>query len=657
MNPGRASALRFAISLAPALMVVTVSSAQPFGEHEQSGAASKAGQDLSQSVHSNLGCFSCHGPMDMVMRGVQPTAACGRCHQRALDAMRGDAHWNAAEAGKADPPTCVTCHGSHGVRSRDDPSSLINVFNIATQCGNCHASALRDYRDGVHSDVLSLQANPRSATCTSCHTAHGVKDKTTPDSTVARTEVALTCGACHLEASAAYRRSVHGIAAARGEAHAPTCVDCHGNHAIKTTAAPQSPISGRRISGETCGRCHSAVQLMEMHGLPASALTEYRESFHGLQGAFGDRRVANCASCHGYHEILPSWNPTSRISPANLPTTCGQCHVGAKPGFASGGVHHLPRSFGHRLVDIVQTMYRMMIVGIIGLMFLHNGLDWFRRWKDRHGSLRQVLPAAQGPARTYLRFTRNERAQHWTLASSFIVLAVTGFALKFKWSLPWASGQTGATIRSQTHRAAAIIFIVLAVYHLGYLIFTQRGRKTIRDFLPRFNKTANVFCCLASCERLGPPSTSDWRDLMQTIKYNLGLAPARPQLGRFGYAEKMEYLALIWGAIVMIGTGLALWFEVPFLNRFPFWGYELAAVVHYYEAALATLAIIVWHFYFTIFNPDVFPVSKAMITGQLTREQMEHEHALELEDLEEVGQGQERFQEGRTNEDSKEERS
>ena len=73
-----------------------------------------------------------------------------------------------------------------------------------------------------------------------------------------------------------------------------------------------------------------------------------------------------------------------------------------------------------------------------------------------------------------------------------------------------------------------------------------------------------------------------------------------------------------------------LWFEVPFLNRFPFWGFELATVAHYFEAILATLAIVVWHFYFTMFNPDVFPISTAMIGGELTRKEMEREHPQEL---------------------------
>ena len=153
----------------------------------------------------------------------------------------------------------------------------------------------------------------------------------------------------------------------------------------------------------------------------------------------------------------------------------------------------------------------------------------------------------------------------------------------------------------------------------------------VRAMMPRFDRPANVVCAVCSCMRLGPPSAADWRDLVQTVRYNLGRTNVRPRFGRFTYAEKMEYFALGWGGAVMILTGLALWFEVPFLNRFPFWGFQLATVLHYYEAVLATLAIVVWHFYFTMFNPDVFPISKAMITGEVTREEMAREHPRELE--------------------------
>ena len=633
----KAFQLRFALTVLMLTLAATVGFAQDVGV--PAGNPQSAAQALSRSVHRNLGCRSCHGEMSPVMGGrPDPVDTCARCHTPQSQARSADGHAMALRAGNASAPSCVTCHGSHDVLSRRDPVSRTHPASAPAQCGTCHAPALRTYRDGVHGTELDRNNNLGTATCTSCHTAHSVARPDRAWSTVAPARVASTCAACHLEAGVQYGGSVHAIATARGAPHSGTCVDCHSSHAIPRATGPTSPTSMLEVSGATCGRCHGSVQLTEKHRLPASVVSDFRGSFHGLAGALGDRRVANCASCHGYHQVKPSWDPQSRISPASLPTTCGQCHAGAGPGFARGGIHHLPRTFGHRLVDFARAMYQMMIIGIIGLMFAHNGLDFVRRWKDQSARRRAIVTAAASgraivtasPARqVYVRFTLNERLQHWILASSFITLVVTGFMLTFGWNVPWVPAQSGSTIRALTHRIAAVAFMGIAVYHLGYLALTRRGRQAIRDMVPRLSPS-NLLCCAASCTFLGPPSRADWKDLIQTMKYNLGWASTRPQFGRFTYAEKMEYVALLWGTVVMIVTGLALWFEVPFLNRFPFWGFELARVVHYYEAILAALAIVVWHFYFTIFNPDVFPLSKTMITGDMSRDEMEREHFWEL---------------------------
>lgn len=621
----------FGVSLAIWIGAVSLVSAQEMSG--RSGGQAAATDALSRSVHRDLGCRSCHAEMSFVMGGTpDPVATCARCHLSQSQGRSADGHAIALRAGNTNAPTCVSCHGSHDVISRRDPVSRTHPANVPAQCGTCHTPSLKTFREGVHGSDLESKRSPNAATCTSCHTAHNVAGTGLPWSTVAPARVASTCAACHLEASVQFSGSVHAIATGRGAPHSGTCVDCHSSHAILPAATPASPTSALQVSGLTCSRCHGSVELTEMHRLPASVVADFQGSFHGLAGAIGDRRVANCASCHGYHDVRPSWDPQSRIGPANLATTCGQCHAGAVPGFARGGVHHLPRTTGHRAVDLARVMYQMMIVGVIGLMVLHNGLDFIRRWRDRAKARRTagatVAGTATGP--TYVRFTRNERAQHWLLAASFITLVVTGFMLTMGWNIPGVSGQTGATLRAGAHRLAAGVLIAVGVYHLGYLALTSRGRQTVRDLVPKLNRFADIVCCVGSCLRLGPPSASDWRDLKQMVKYNIGLTRERPQFGRFTYAEKMEYFALVWGTLVMVVTGLALWLEVPFLNRFPFWSFQLATVVHYYEAILATLAIVVWHFYFTMFNPDVFPISKVMITGELTREEMEREHPQEL---------------------------
>jgi cytochrome b subunit of formate dehydrogenase len=516
------------------------------------------------------------------------------------------------------------------------------------------AAKERELAGSVHKDL----------DCSDCHGEMAM------EMGVGRVNPVSTCARCHAPETRSFLPSVHGVAFRRGVEHAATCVECHGSHSVQPTKSAQSPVLRLLSPTETCARCHESLSLTETHRLPAIVVPDYRSSFHGLSAAQGDQRVANCASCHGYHEIRPSRDPLSTVNPANLARTCGACHVGTTAGFASGGVHHRPDTPGHNLVDLARVMYLMMIGVTVSLMLAHNGLDFWGRLRERlrrkgkspegstsgtHGSVPPLTPAGDAvvsvrPASNrrsnkspvYLRFTFNERVQHWTLAASFILLAVTGFALKFAWRFPGLEAQQSVLLRGFLHRAAGVVFIALAVYHVGYMTLSRRGRYNLRALVPRVRSASDFLCRCAACFRLGPPSVSDWRNLIQTVKYNLGLAPERPVMGRFTYAEKMEYLALVWGSAVMVATGLALWFEVPFLNRFPYWAIELATTVHYYEAVLATLSIVVWHFYYTIFNPDVFPLSKTMVTGRISREEMERDHALELRALESEASSKER---------------
>ena len=83
-----------------------------------------------------------------------------------------------------------------------------------------------------------------------------------------------------------------------------------------------------------------------------------------------------------------------------------------------------------------------------------------------------------------------------------------------------------------------------------------------------------------------------------------------------GYGEKVEYLAVIWGTLVMAVTGFLLWFEEFTLRWLPSWTADVATVIHLYEAILASLAILVWHFYAVIFDPVVYPMDPAWLTGR-----------------------------------------
>ncbi len=221
-------------------------------------------------------------------------------------------------------------------------------------------------------------------------------------------------------------------------------------------------------------------------------------------------------------------------------------------------------------------------------------------------------------AKKYLRLTLNERFQHLNLMINFTILVITGFALKYPkafWVSPITDAPAGMTIRGFIHRLSGVAIITLGGYHLLYMIFTERGRQMVMDMLPKLK---------------------DAKDLWETLKNNLFInRPAKEiKMGRFNYKEKLEYLALIWGTFVMGLTGFILWYEVEWLKFFPKWTYDVARAIHFYEAILASLAILVWHFYSVLLDPDVYPMNWAWITGYNTEHEMRSEHGLELERIE-----------------------
>jgi cytochrome b subunit of formate dehydrogenase len=125
------------------------------------------------------------------------------------------------------------------------------------------------------------------------------------------------------------------------------------------------------------------------------------------------------------------------------------------------------------------------------------------------------------------------------------------------------------------------------------------------------------------------PVKKDLSDLAQNGKYLIGVKREKAKVGRFGYAEKMEYWAVIWGTIIMGVTGLMIWFKMDVTRFLPRWAVDVALTIHYYEAILACLAIVVWHFYHVIFDPDVYPLNWACWNGKVSNHWQQEEHPLD----------------------------
>ncbi len=605
---------------------------------------------LARSVHAGggragPGCTGCHGT-----HAIRPSArlgmsACGDCHARVSDEYQGSVHGMALAHGDPEASTCRDCHGPvHSIRSHRDSTAPTSRARLAETCARCHADrelmtrrkitipeAYTLYRASVH----GRSRDPKAASCNDCHESHRLLPASDPASSINRGHIAETCGRCHAQEARDYRLSIHATALARGVSASPACIDCHGEHRVRGPREPGSPVAAAGVSA-TCARCHEAEGIRETYGLPAGRLSTYRDSYHGLAARGGSPVVANCASCHGTHAILPSSDPRSDINLRNLPRTCGKCHPGAGERFASGAVHVAMARPDHPVLFWARRIYLWLIALTIGGMLVHNGLDYLSRLREHFrvqgsGSARAEragegpgagAPKAARAARWILRLTVSERIQHAVLLVSFFTLVYTGFALKF----PEAAGfawlarlERGYAWRSLIHRGAALVMIGSALFHVVTL-FGPRGRGWLRDMRPRGR---------------------DARDAVANLLFFVGLRREAPAFDRFGYVEKAEYWAVAWGTGIMTVTGLALWFENQSLRWLQKWMLDLATLVHYYEAWLAFLAILVWHLYHTVLSPAVYPMNRSWITGRISEEELRRDHAAEWARLEAAEEEQE----------------
>ena len=573
---------------------------------------------LKQSIHGGMfSCVDCHTDVKSLAHESPPAkVACAQCHADAQVAYSHSYHAKAKASG-GPAANCQDCHGgAHEILGAGDVKSPIHHDNIPATCGRCHGQKFLmesngesgqpfvSYQQSVHGLAIE-KGSTRAAVCTDCHGAHQILAANDARSPIYKFNVPTTCGKCHTAIEQTFIESIHGQAIAKGNGLAPVCTDCHGIHSIKAHIDPNSAVSEQNLARATCARCHEGVRLAQEFGIEGNRVSTYLDSYHGLASEGGSVVVANCASCHGVHNILPSSDPRSTINRANLGATCGKCHAGVTQKFTLNKVHMdhgQSKDIGSIAVRWVRWLYLALIFAVIGAMFLHNAIIWRSKAVARRGMQNPVM----------VRMTENQRWQHLVLLTSFIVLVVTGFALKFPeaWIaqvLPMAE-----RVRSIVHRVAGVILIGAGVYHLFYLAATKEGRRMIRDVAP---------------------TPKDAFDAWGTMRHYLGLSRQKPKFGRFNYAEKAEYWALVWGTALMGLTGVMLWAKVWVGDLLARWWVDVATAVHFYEAILATLAIAVWHFYQVFFDPDVYPMNWAWWDGKMPVEHYRHEHELDTESL------------------------
>jgi len=218
----------------------------------------------------------------------------------------------------------------------------------------------------------------------------------------------------------------------------------------------------------------------------------------------------------------------------------------------------------------------------------------------------------EGGPKTYQRFDRSQRIEHALFLTAFTILGITGLAQKFA-SSPFGELliqiMGGIETTRIIHRGAAIVLMVVSIYHILGLLY--------RVFVRRVNLSIM-------------PVLQDLRDLIQDVLFYIGLRNSLSRRGRYSYIEKAEYWALVWGTLIMAITGFMMWNPISSARFVPGEVIPASKAAHGGEALLAVSAIILWHFY----HVHIRHLNLSMFTGKLTRKEMAHEHPAELDDIE-----------------------
>jgi len=586
--------------------------------------------------HVDVTCVDCHADLEAYDpesgedhdTPLDP-AACADCHEDSAEEWEGSVHGHEIEKGSF-AAGCADCHGSHEVRDPKDRRSTIYPLNIPDTCESCHrpdppadhpapaGEKVVEYETSVHGKALRKDGLIVSATCVSCHGFHDVREADDTDAPTSRRNLPATCGSCHAGILDTYLEGVHGAAFEKGSDDVPVCNDCHREHAVKDPAVADSSVSAALVA-QTCARCHADDELANRYGFSATRSLSWGRSYHGIASTYGEKASANCASCHGFHDIFPSSDSRSTVNAANLDHTCGNCHAGATAAFARIPVHSLVDRESNFVPWLVREVYTVLVVGLIGAFVLFVLVDLFGRFRIRMGwgppETEHVDPGQWrdedvlvSPTETFERMGYHARLQHGVLILAFLLLVATGlpvFLHDSEWMHSLLGIEGGFRLRSKLHRVAAVALIALSVWHLAILAMLPAARAWFGRMM------------------------ITWRDVVDFVKdllFSLGIVNQRPAAGDYGLVEKLEYGAVLWGNVVMIVTGAILWRPDWFLDWTPAWTFEVCRIIHGFEATLAFLAIIVWHMYHVHLRPDVFPMSWAWITGRISREEMRRHH-------------------------------
>ncbi len=267
---------------------------------------------------------------------------------------------------------CLACHGvgEFGMAREDgewiplfvDEKEFLDSVHGTQECSACH----RDMAEGGHRRAAIGDATLRAAM------------KALKDMPMNQPVALASCVICHETEFEQYRDSVHGRAALAGNADVPVCTDCHGEHYVRAADDLQSTVHPTAVVN-TCASCHAGEGIIEQYAVRAEQYYTYRESYHGIAQQYGSATVANCASCHGAHNVRAPSDPMSSVYPGNLPHTCGQCHRWTNPNVAKGKIHVVASREPSALLYYVRPSFKWLTIVVMTALCGHIALDLMRR--------------------------------------------------------------------------------------------------------------------------------------------------------------------------------------------------------------------------------------------------------------------------------------
>ena len=446
------------------------------------------------------------------------------------------------------------------------------------------------------------------------------------------------CLLCHDEPL--FARSEKGVL--RQQAPIARCNTCHDEQFPQDTRyfywhvhARSQPARSHLDLVRLCGACHSNPAIREQFKLPDTSAS-YLVSFHGKAALLGSQETAGCLDCHvgpgqNIHAMLSQTKTDSPTHSDQIANTCRTCHREAGPRISSAAIH-LDLSTSHGIEFFIACIFVVLIVFTFGPSLLMTALKMFHNVIGRHDPevhdrlhrLDKLLATPQ-TAQKLQRFTLHQRLQHWYLVICFTVLVVTGFPIKFAdraWAATLVRELGGLPTTRSLHHWFGALLIAGFVYHMVYVMLTvKRQRK----------KTGIIRAVLGLPMMV---TLNDLKGMNLLMLYLLGLRQRSPESGRFNPEEKFEYIGVFWGTFVLGTTGCLMWFNAWTSRHMPGRLLTIAVLIHTFEAFLALLHVGVVHMASVIFAPGVFPVSKAMFTGQTPAHELAEGHAAMIDDAE-----------------------